>query len=470
MEGSILKGFYLMQQNEKNTVKKVIVFGAARSGIAASRFLSGQDAKVFLVDESPTPKAADFIQELAQLDVSLRFGKIDFDILKDTNLFVLSPGIPTTHPFVQEALKRKISLESELEIGAKNVRSRIIGITGTNGKTTVTTLTNEIISKSGISSIATGNIGYAICDAALLPQAKSESAFFIVEVSSFQLEIIHFFHPYIAVLLNLAPDHQDRYSNNNEYYQAKFRITENQTSDDFLILNAEDENCRELAKRTKAKVLWFSRLSEVENGAFVKFGKIWINSGEKFFLMDIRDIPMVGNHNIENVLASSLAAFLAGATPINIAKAIREFKGVEHRIEPCVVIDEISFFNDSKSTNLASLKVALLSFEKPIIVIVGGRGKETHYFELTPLVKERVKKIVTLGENSDVIEKEWGKVVPFERAQNMENAITIAFSSAEKGDVILLSPGHKSFDLYKNYEERGHDFKRCIERLVLLRC
>lgn len=447
--------------------EKVVVFGAARSGIAASRILAKQGKKVILIDESISPKAANCLQELVDLGVSCKFGKIDFEILINACGFILSPGISMLHPFVQEAIRRKIKIESELELGANNIHSQIIATTGTNGKSTVVTLISKILSDANIPSIAAGNIGYAICEAAQLPLSQSENSILSIEVSSFQLEAIHNFHPHVALILNITPDHMDRYSSIEEYKSAKINITKNQTSVDYLILNLRDESCREFAKQTKANVEWFSLSPISDHGAYLDEDKIYLKSGERIFLMNANEIPLRGKHNIENVLAASLAAFLVGVNPESIRKSVMEFKGVEHRIEICGSINGISFYNDSKATNLDSLKVALEAFDEPIILIAGGRGKETTYSDLSSLIKKHVKLLIILGdEKKETLINEWGKHVNYQTAANMEKALEIAYEYAENNDIILLSPGHKSFDLYKNYEERGRHFKECVRRII----
>ncbi len=449
---------------KKKTIKTSIVFGAARSGVAAAKLLTGKGKNVILIDESPTPKAVNSLQELKDLNISCRFGCINFDVLNDAELFILSPGISIQHPFVQAALKMKIRVESELELGSKNIHCHIIAITGTNGKTTVTTLIDSIMYDAGIMSSVAGNIGKAISQVAAESFVEDEKSVVVAEVSSFQLETIDTFHPHIALILNITPDHMDRYADFEEYKKAKFIITKNQTPIDFLILNYDDKHCMDLVRDTKATVNFFSSTYEVPEGAFVKDGKIFVKFHENIYIMEVNEIPLPGKHNLENVLASALAAFIAGVNPEVIRKSVMNFKGVEHRIEFCGEISGVRFFNDSKATNLDSLKVALESFKEPIILIAGGRGKETGYAQLLPLLKDHVKKLITLGEKAETLEKEWGISVPFVRANDMQEAVDISIKASSAGDIILLSPGHKSFDLYNNYEERGKHFKDSVKR------
>lgn len=454
--------------NIENKKKKAIVFGAGRSGIAASTLLAREGYQVLLVDEMSAPaRAMNKISELAAAGVSCRFGNIDYSVLDGADLFILSPGIPPSHPFVEKSISMKILTESELELASRYIHSQMISTTGTNGKTTVTTLINNGLSDFGIPSAAAGNIGRALCDVALTPMAKSEEAILSVEVSSFQLELISSFHPHIALILNITPDHMDRYSTFDDYKNAKFNIIKNMNAIDFLILNAEDKSCLELREKVRPSLCWFSSKFPVKHGAYLENGKLWINSNEKIFLMNADEIPIVGMHNIENVLASSLALFLAGVSPESIRKTVMTFTGVEHRIEACGNRDNIRFYNDSKSTNLDSLRVALQAFSEPIVLIAGGRGVETAYDDLIPLIEAHVKKMITLGEKAEILEKHWGAYVPCERALSMDNAVELSIKAAVPGDVVLLSPGHKSFDLYKNYEERGRDFKDCVRRRLL---
>lgn len=445
---------------------RYLIFGAARSGLAAARLLKSKGHNVLLVDEKSETALQSAVEQMSPLGVSCRFGAPAADEwLEGMDFLLVSPGVPQTHPIIVAAHKRGIEVVGELEIGFQYAARPIASITGTNGKSTTTHLTSSILNAGGWKCRAVGNVGDPICNAVLEPPDPSQCEALAVEVSSYQLETIKTFHPRAAILMNLTPDHLERHGTMEGYRDMKFRITENQTADDFMIINADDRWCAPLKDKTKAKVLWFSLERAVRPGAYLLDNTIWLDIEEKIPLLSRNEIPIPGLHNVQNVLAASLAGAAFGVYPQMISKAVREFPGVEHRIEFSGNINGVDFFNDSKATNLDSMEKALLSFTRPIILIAGGRDKKSDYSILNSLIKERVKYLVAMGEAEPLIRRAWEYIVPTVSASDMRDAVRKAYQHAASGDVALLSPGCSSFDAFKDFEERGRVFKKEVQDL-----
>lgn len=453
---------------------RVVVFGAARSGIAVARLLAQAGASVAVIDEKPAEQAVDLAQMLAESGIPTFWGEEGQAALTDAQVLVKSPGIPPTNRLVREAVQKGARVLSEIEIAAAFLppTARLIAITGTNGKTTTTAWTAHILQAAGFDAVACGNIGRAFSDAVLEKLSlydESRPAYFVVEVSSFQLEDIDDFHPAVAVLTNLAPDHLDRYASYEDYVAAKAQMLRNMTPSDAFVWNAENSDSVHFAPDAQARRYAFSasHLPPGE-GAGVFQGELVLQSDEvgRVRLIPLEELPLVGKHNVENALAAALAAYLAGASLDALREGLRTFLGVEHRIEFCGEHSGVRFYNDSKATNLDSLEKALQSFESPVILIAGGRDKKSDYSVLTPLVRERVKILLTLGEAAPLIENAWSRWVPTERVASMEEAVERAAALAQPGDVVLLSPACASYDMYKNFEERGRHFKQCVARLL----
>lgn len=446
--------------------KRYLIFGAARSGLAAARLLKSKGHDVFLVDEKSEAALQSASAEMAALGVSCRFGAPASEAWLDGMDFLLvSPGVPQTHAIVVAAKKRGIEVTGELEVGFQYAARPLAAITGTNGKSTTTHLTAAIMNAGGWKCRAVGNVGDPICNAVLEPPNSAQRECLAVEVSSYQLETIKTFHPHAAILMNLTPDHLERHGSMEGYRDMKFRITENQTSDDFMIINADDPWCAPLKDKTRAKVFWFSLERAVHPGAYLLNNTVWLNIKEKIPLLMRGEIPVPGLHNVQNVLAASLAGAAFDVPAPMIAKAVREFPGVEHRIEFSGKINGIDFVNDSKATNLDSMEKALLSFTRPIILIAGGRDKKSDYTILNKLIKERVKHLVAMGEAEPLIRCAWESIVPTVSASDMRDAVRKAYQCAQPGDVVLLSPGCSSFDAFKDFEERGRVFKKEVQDL-----
>ncbi len=447
----------------------VLVFGAARSGVGAAHLLRHYNIGVTVVDEKPAKEFRSLIRRFKRLGVTWYFGGWDKKAFEQVRAVVVSPGIPLDHPLINMARALHLPVISEVELASYFTDTKILAITGTNGKTTATTVTGQILTDSGFSAIVAGNIGRAFSDAVLssVQDVQPEPRVLVTEISSFQLESIQRFRPFGAALLNVTRDHIDRYPSIREYIQAKYRITQNQGPADFLVLNHDDPFCLKLAEQTRADVLFFSATQEVEKGAFAANGTIYLReNGKAYPVCPTSDVPMPGTHNVENVLASLVLCRRLGVEPEQMVRSLRKFKGVEHRIEYVGERNGVSFWNDSKATNVDSLEKALMAFDRPIVLLAGGRDKRSSYDRLNQLVKSKVKTLVLMGEAADLINAAWGSLVPTIRVKSMEDAVKQAASKASSGDIVLLSPACSSFDMFKDYEERGRTFKRCVRAVL----
>jgi UDP-N-acetylmuramoylalanine--D-glutamate ligase len=388
------------------------------------------------------------------------------------------PGIPTTHPLVAAAEECGCVVRSEIEIGYQACPAPIAAITGTNGKTTVTHLLTHLLQQAGRPAVMAGNVGRALCDAVLEePQLREPDAVVVCEVSSYQLETIERFNPKVACVLNITPDHLDRYKVMTNYMEAKRRVTENQEAREVLVLNADDKNCLSFLPRTRATVWLFSLSHPVERGAFLEGDTLFLAPGEgrePIPVMNRSEVPLPGSHNVANVLAGLIMGYALGATIESMAQAVRTFRAVAHRIELIREIGGVRFYNDSKATNLDSVEKALEGFADPrtdpeiqpdrrVILIAGGRDKGAPWTPLCPLVRRSVKGLICLGEAASIARKAWGECVETVcDAGDMEEALRRARSWARPGDVVLLSPGCASFDMYRNFEERGDHFRSIV--------
>ena len=458
-----------------------LIFGAARSGLAAARLLRSRGKRVALFDEAPPGKTAAAADAARSLGVPFYRGLAEFDFPGAWQVVVLSPGIPTTHPFVQSAQASGCVVRSEIEIAFAACPAPIAAITGTNGKTTVTHLVTHLLRHAGRPAVMGGNVGRALSDAVTDPEAARDGAVVVCEVSSFQLETIERFAPRVACVLNITPDHQDRYGAMTNYIDAKRRVTENQTPEDVLVLNAEDRHCRSFQAQTQAQVLLFSSRRPMPKGFWLEAGVIRMRLTAGAAPRDVMlraDIPLPGLHNVENVLAALAIGAAMGLEPEVMADAVRRFQPVPHRIELVGEIDGVRYYNDSKGTNLDSVEKALQSFEEPaepggaaprrrIVLIAGGRDKGARWASLGRLVARTVRALVTIGEAAPLVREAWAPLVGETRdAPDMAEALAAARALAEPGDVVLLSPGCASFDMYANYEERGDHFRALVREMA----
>jgi UDP-N-acetylmuramoylalanine--D-glutamate ligase len=435
----------------------------ARTGLAAAEFLSRQGATVIVSDHKPIEALEAEIQLLERRHVNWEAGGHSDDVFARAELIVVSPGVPLQLPALQQARQAGKEIISEIELASRYLRGKTIAITGTNGKTTTTTLVGEILKTAGFTVQVGGNIGTALVS---LVESSSAQTWNVVEVSSFQLEAIPSFRPNIAVILNITPDHLDRYASFEAYAQAKLNIFRNQRASDFAVINQEDASLQQAAASIPAKVAWFSGKRKVPDGAYFDGKQLILNSGLGSQTIVLRDeVPLKGQHNLENVAAAITAAHLAGAVPVKIGDAIKKFKAVEHRLEPVAEIDGVSFYNDSKATNVDATIKALEAFDSGLVVILGGRDKGGDFRALAPFVEKRVKTLVLLGEASSKIRSQLSEAVPMLQARTMEEAVRVSFEQAEAGNTVLLAPACASFDMFEDYQHRGREFKAAVAKL-----
>lgn len=463
--------------------KSYVVFGAARSGIGAAKLLHQHGYPVIVVDEKESSLAEAQRTELAADGIDSFWGKpARPELLDDCHVMILSPGIPDSNAFVQAAIAGGMRVISEIELASAFVApdARVVAITGTNGKTTTTAWTAHLLRCAGLNAVECGNIGEAWSNVVCLPSNLAAGTVFVAEVSSFQLEKIEDFRPQVAILTNLAPDHLDRYARYEDYIDAKRNLLRNLGVQDSLILNGDNPDSTGFGRGIGMREFAFSTVaSRANEGAFVEGGILLLKvDGKRIPLIRCDELPIPGVHNVENALAAALACYLVSQRIPDSVKpeearllegiqnGLRGFGGVEHRIEFCGERDGVRYFNDSKATNVDSLEKALKSFEVPIILIAGGRDKKSDYSVLNELVKHHVKKLISIGEAAPLVEAAWGHIVPFERAASMADAVRRSAANALAGDVVLLSPACASYDMYRNYEERGRDFKAEVGRLI----
>ena len=448
--------------------KRVLVVGLGKSGVASALFLKAKGARVTVSDSKPQDQLKDQIPVLLDNGIAVETGGHGERTFGGQDLIVVSPGVPTDSPPLVQARALGENVIGEIELAAQFFPGRIVAITGSNGKTTTTTLAGEIAAAAGHRVAVGGNIG---TPAISLVEAATADTIAVLEVSSFQLETIQTFRPQVAVVLNVTPDHLDRHRTFAAYADAKARIFENQRAGDFTVLNADDRTCVELATRTRAQVFWFSRTAEVKQGAFVREGRIFFrdHNGQRE-IMQVSEISLKGAHNVENVLAAVCVGALLGCEPDRIRTSVRNFKAVEHRLEHVATIRGVDYYNDSKATNVDATIKAIESFPANIHLILGGKDKGSDYSVLNDLLQKRVKRVYTIGaaaakiESQIVSSKNGGPEI--DHSETLETAIRHAAEVAVPGDIVLLAPACASFDQFRNYEHRGKVFKQVIGSLA----
>jgi UDP-N-acetylmuramoylalanine--D-glutamate ligase len=500
-----------VEENKKNKFKgkNILVVGLARSGTGAANLLAGLGARVSITDK----KSPDMLEEQKKhLLPAVKF--IDEDkaggIIDSLDMIVISPGVPLYVPLLVKANIKGIHVIGELELAFQVIKglgiigqglgkggyfpkptpnlqplTHFIGITGTNGKSTTTTLVDLMLKEAGFKTLLAGNIGNAITEELTsilniqqtgrggLPFAPTSMDHIVVEISSFQLETIEEFRPNIAAILNITPDHLDRYDSMMDYADAKARIVENQTSEDYLVLNADDPEIKKVVsdklkvKSEKPKIIYFSRKNEVE-GIYFKDGIIYCNLSQislptsHFPLLSQNEIKIKGVHNVENAMAASLIALVSGCGPEAVRNVMKKFPGLEHRVEFVDDINGVRFINDSKGTNVGAVAKSLADFDN-IILIMGGLDKGSDFSVLGDLIKRKVKMLILIGAAADVIEEAIGSITETHRAAGFEEAISLSMSKASSGDIVMLSPGCASFDMFKDFEDRGRKFKEAVK-------
>src|SRR5258706_350045 len=443
--------------------KRVLVVGLARTGGATALFCAARGANVTATDARPENEIGGAIAPFRTTGVSLELGGHRENTFLEQDLIVPSPGVPADAPLLKAARANGVTVWSEVELADRFLRGRLIGITGSNGKTTTTSLVEHILKDAGFSTILAGNIGTPLI--ARVEQTSDETVA-VVELSSFQLELIETFRPNISVFLNLTPDHLDRHHTLEAYGRAKARIFQNQTEADNAILNADDPATTPLAP-AKPHVYWFSRKQRVAQGAFVHGNEIVFRyDGQEEAVLNLKEIPLPGAHNVENVLAAVAAARLAGAEPAAIAKGVRSFAGVEHRLEFVAEIGGVRYYNDSKATNVDATLKALDAFPGRILIVLGGKDKGSDYTVLQRPWREKAILALLMGAAADKIEKQITGSVAIERAGTIERAVEIASHAARPGDLVLLAPACASFDQFQNYDQRGRVFKELVHQLA----
>jgi UDP-N-acetylmuramoylalanine--D-glutamate ligase len=444
--------------------KRVLVVGLGKSGLAAAQFLKERGARVTVSDARPATLIAE-LPSLLEQGFAVEAGSHGLLTFRRQDLIVVSPGVPQTTPELMQVRAMGMHIIGELELGAQFLQGEVIAITGSNGKTTTTSLLGEILKAEGRPTLVGGNIGRPVTE--MVGESSPES-WSVLEVSSFQLETIETFKPKIALVLNVTPDHLDRHGSFENYAAAKARITENQTAEDFLVLNGEDAPTQMIAAKSKAQIYWFSARRRIKQGAFVHGESIFFlakENGTPEPVMPVAEITLAGKHNVENVLAAVCAARLAGVESEVIRAAVAAFKAVEHRLEFVRELAGVKFYNDSKATNVDATVKAVEAFAGGIHLVLGGKDKNSDYTVLGPLLRERVKTVITVGSAAEKIERQLAGVVKIESAETLAKAVAYARSVAEAGDTVLLAPACASFDQFESYEHRGRVFKELVQAL-----
>ncbi len=445
--------------------KKVLVVGLGKSGLAAALFLRRQGAQVTVSDVRSAEALAKDIPALLEEGIMVEAGGHGLLTFRRQDLIVVSPGVPLETPELAQVKSFGLPVIGELELAARFLKGQIVAITGSNGKTTTTVLLGEILKAAGLPTLVGGNIGVPVI--ALIDES-TEASWAVLEVSSFQLESTDQFHPRIAVILNITPDHLDRHGTFENYALAKERIFAAQNEHDYVVLNADNARAAEAAARSAAKVYWFSVEHPVPEGAWLESGAVVYRGAEDAppeTVMPLSGIPLKGAHNVENVLAAVVAARLAGAPVEAIRGAVENFRAVEHRLEFVAAVNGVEYYNDSKATNVDATAKAISAFSKGIHLILGGKDKNSDYTELSQLLRERVRAVYTIGSAAAKIESHLRGVVSIRSCETLSNAVSAAAAAARRGEVVVLAPACSSFDQFESYEHRGRVFKELVNEL-----
>jgi UDP-N-acetylmuramoylalanine--D-glutamate ligase len=446
--------------------KRVLVVGLGKSGKSAALFLRDRGARVTVSDVRSAEALAGEIPALLDAGVMVETGGHGLLTFRRQDLIVVSPGVPFDTPELKQVRAFGLPIIGELELASRFLQGQIVAITGSNGKTTTTALLGKIFADTGGPTLVGGNIGTPVID--LIAQSTPQTIS-VLEVSSFQLETVVEFRPHIAVVLNITQDHLDRHGTFENYTAMKARITGQQTPEDFFVLNAEDKPTQMLAARTKAQVFWFSGRRAIKQGAFAHGESVVFlprEGAKPEPVMPLSDIPLKGAHNVENVLAAVCAARLGGVSAKSIRASVAGFKAVEHRLEFVATVRGVTFFNDSKATNVDATKKALEAFAGGVHLILGGKDKNSNYTELADLIRARVKTVYTIGSAAEKIERHLAGVVKIVSAGTLDAAVRQAAQLAVAGDIVLLAPACSSFDQFTSYEHRGRVFKELVKGLA----
>jgi UDP-N-acetylmuramoylalanine--D-glutamate ligase len=441
--------------------KRVVVVGAARSGVAAAELLVRRGAQVTLTD---TKEGIEDEKRLRDVGVRLELGRHDPETFLSADLIVLSPGVPPRQAAIEQARRAGVAVIGELELASRWLRGRVVAITGTKGKSTTTTLTGRMLEAGGHRVLVGGNIGVAL---SAQVDASTADTIHVVEASSFQLETSDTFKPWIAVLLNFSPDHLDRHADAAEYGAAKARIFANQGPEDWAVLNADDAPSREIAQHARARRLLFAMEADVRDGIVIG-GEAIVrrSSAGDDVLVPLASVKLLGRHLLADVLAASAVASIVGISPDAMQRAVEGFKGLEHALEPVAEVGGVRFVNDSKATNIAAALRAIQSFEAGEVVIMGGRFKGGNFSDLRQSLETRQAKVVAIGEARFLIHAAFDAHVPVHDASDMTSAVRTAFGLASPGQTVVLAPACASFDMFRDYAERGRIFKQEVMRLA----
>lgn len=442
--------------------KKVLVVGLARTGIATAKFLKAKGSLVTATEVKPKEEMKEAVQALKGMDISTEWGGHQTETFLKQDIIVVSPGVDLNIEPIQKAIKQGVRVVSEIELAYHFIHAPIIAVTGTNGKTTTTLLVGEMLKEDGRKVGVGGNVGEPLI---LFADGKDRWEVLVVEISSFQLEAIKDFRPRISVLLNITEDHLDRYPRYDDYIEAKVRIFANQNSGDLAVLNRDDPIVMQFREKVKAKKVLFSLKEKLGEGAFLNGQTIFLRLGEKGEEYSIAKTPLEGIHNVENMMAALTTARIFGCSKKSIQTVLDRFKGLEHRLEFVREIKGVRFYNDSKGTNVGSVVKSLQSFSEPVTLIAGGKDKNGDLSPLEALIQKRVKHLILIGEAKERMNRELGGLTDTVMAKTMEKAVLLAHQKAKAGEVVLLSPACSSFDMFKDYKERGKVFKEAVKRL-----
>jgi UDP-N-acetylmuramoylalanine--D-glutamate ligase len=442
--------------------KNILVVGMARSGVAAAEFLAARRARVTINDAKPEAELKD-APALRAKGVRIAGGSHPAALFENADLIVVSPGVPLALDAFARARAAGVPIVGEVELASRFLRGRLVGITGSNGKTTTTTLAGEVLKQAGLPVLVGGNIGMPLIS---LVEASTDDGFTVIELSSFQLEAVDQLHLFASVIINITPDHLDRYDSMDDYAAAKANILRNQTAADYAVLNADDERVSKLDAMTPARIIGFSRRRELAEGIFLRGREIvsrW--NGAERTLITRDEIRLRGDHNLENIMSALAVGLACGAAPDSMRRTVVEFKGVEHRLEFVADINGVRFYNDSKATNVDAAIKCIEAFDRGVIVILGGKDKGGDYAPLAPLIRARCEHVILIGAAADKIGAALAGTKPLHRAATMPEAVVMGLTLAAPGDTVLLAPAAASFDMFDNYEHRGRVFKEAVRSL-----
>jgi len=442
--------------------KKILVVGLARTGIATARFLKAKGSLMTATEVKPKEEMKEAVEELKGMDIASEWGGHQTETFLKQDMIVVSPGVDLSIEPIQRAIQQGVRVISEIELAYHFIRVPIIAVTGTNGKTTTTLLIGEMLKEDGRKVGVGGNVGEPLI---LFADGEGRWEVLVVEISSFQLEAIEDFRPRISVLLNITEDHLDRYSSYGGYIEAKVRIFANQNSGDLAVLNGDDPIVMQFGERVKARKVLFSLKGKLDEGAFSNGQTISLRRGGREEKYSLAKTSLKGIHNVENMMAALTAARIFGCSKKAIQGVINRFEGLEHRLEFVREIGGVRFYNDSKGTNVGSVVKSLQSFSEPVILIAGGKDKNGDLSPLEELIRKRVKHLILIGEAKERMNRELGGLTDTIMAKTVEEAVLLAHRKAKAGEVVLLSPACSSFDMFKDYKERGKVFKEAVKHL-----